>query len=131
MIDKALLTGAFEKMGPERVQRMLGAFGRNRGARRLSYCTCALGTAAGYSIKDETNLYQRSLGRDIRKRLAGELGITESESVAIENCHFYGGESAKLLVALANEWLENRPASLRATSRETTGVGACRFGRGE
>src|SRR5216110_1957151 len=103
-IDKALLTGAFEKMGPERVTKMLRAFERNRLTRRMNYCTCALGTAAGYTIKDELALY--GTPGDIRDRLAAELGITGSEAGAIEHCHFYGREPGRRLVALAREWLE-------------------------
>lgn len=118
MIDKALLTGAFEKMGPERVERMLLAFGL--GGDVLSYCRCALGFAAGYDNDNGERLNRDASVLGFLPYLAHRLGITDFEAEIIENAHFDRRNArGRQFCALANEWLENRPASLRDDTRET------------
>src|SRR6266566_1018178 len=139
MIDKALLTGAFEKMGPERVTEMLRAFGPE--GQWDSYCKCALGFAAGFGHKTDNERWDAMRAARFEHSvpfLAACIGISEAEAFTIEHIHMCGAWSpatpenrfrAGEFVALANEWLENRPASVHAATRATA-VGACRFGRG-
>lgn len=127
MINKALLTGAFEKMGPERVQMMLGAFGPR--GEWDNYCRCALGFAAGYDHKTERELWRDCGTLNTQKFLAQKIGISIQEADAIEEIHIgfprLNVATISHFVALANEWLENRPASLHAATRETAvSVGA-------
>src|SRR5882672_4116200 len=131
MIDKALLTGAFEKMGPERVERMLLAFGPD--GETLSYCRCALGYAAGFERNTDGDLIAAIRQTDFSlseamEFLAHRLSITNEEADAIEDAHItrerdgVGKREAHEFLAPATEWLENRPASPNRASRETSEV---------
>lgn len=107
-IDKELLTDAFERMGPERVERMLVAFGPKGDS--MSYCRCALGFAAGWNLArthELTSAVRASPSHDFLDFLAAQLGITVEQAVAIEDAHLgrnmAGGSD---FPALAGEWLE-------------------------
>jgi len=88
-----------------------------------SYCKCALGFAAGFGHKTDSERWDAMRaegfecgGTDRAMRfLAARVGITEAEAINIEHIHMAGTwsratpenrQDARMLVALANEYAE-------------------------
>lgn len=109
MIDKALLTGAFEKMGPNAVERGLREHKMN-GVGDI-WRRCFLARAYGPEGLMESELIAAKWSTQYTA-----WGMTPDEFSTVwrtvDMCH-------DEFFALANEWLENRPASIRVASRET------------
>src|SRR5437762_312271 len=98
MIDKALLTGAFEKMGPDAVERGLRL---HRLVEGDVFHACFL--ARAYGKCGEMN-------REFERQPEGwrPMGLTDEEFTYVWETK---DDHPREFRALANEWLENRPAS--------------------
>lgn len=106
MIDKALLTGAFEKMGPDAVQR--GLLGHHFNEER-PFERCFLAMAFGAPGELATIVESCKIGAP------WVMGLTPTE---FSNVWRAVDMNHDAFWALANEWLENRPASMRPAHAE-------------
>lgn len=103
LLNKILLTSAFEKMGPDRLKRAVTA----RTAKDWHRCFIAV----AYPEFDLQQRISRSEDPRHERTVAEATGLTEEEVLELVTAHDHCNKCRAYLLTLASEWLEtNREA---------------------